>query len=61
MIPVPKLPWYQFSLRSLLLLTVFRPNLEDRVAMSAVFDLRIRWRRSRPEKPAPPPPAPAGA
>ena len=44
----------------LLLLTVFRPNLEDRVARGAVFDLRIRWRRSRPEKPtaAPAPPSP---
>lgn len=36
----------------LLLLTIFRPNLEDRVAISAVGDLRIRRRRPRPEKPA---------
>jgi hypothetical protein len=42
----------------LLLLTVFRPNLEDRVAQSAVFDLRIRWRRNRPERPAAPPSSP---
>jgi hypothetical protein len=42
----------------LLLLTIFRPNLEDRVALSAVSDLRIRWRRKRLEKtPAPAPAA----
>ena len=42
----------------LLLLTIFRPNLEDRVALSAVGDLRMRWRRKRPEKtPAPAPAA----
>jgi hypothetical protein len=30
----------------LLLLTIFRPNLEDRVALTAVRDLRWPWRRS---------------
>jgi hypothetical protein len=30
----------------LLLLTIFRPNLEDRVALSAVRDLRWPWRKS---------------
>ncbi len=29
----------------LLVLTVFRPNLEDRVAYTAVFDFPMRWRR----------------
>jgi len=42
----------------LLLLTIFRPNLEDRVALSAVSDLRIRWRRKRPPEKTPAP-APA--
>lgn len=36
------LAWYL----PLLLLTIFRPNLEDRVALSAVRDLRWPWRRS---------------
>jgi hypothetical protein len=40
--------WYM----PLLVLTIFRPNLEDRVAQSAVFELWIRWRRKRPEKAA---------
>jgi hypothetical protein len=30
----------------LLVLTIFRPNLEDRVALSAVSEARVRWRRS---------------
>jgi len=34
----------------LLILTIFRPNLEDRVAMTAVRDLRRPWRRERAPK-----------
>ncbi len=34
----------------LLILTIFRPNLEDRVALSAVRDLRWPWRRNRAPK-----------
>jgi len=34
----------------LLVLTIFRPNLEDRVAQSAVAELRFRWRRNRAAK-----------
>jgi hypothetical protein len=34
----------------LLVLTIFRPNLEDRVAIIAVRELRLRWRRKRAEK-----------
>ena len=30
----------------LLLLTIFRPNLEDRVALSAVSEGWFRWRKS---------------
>ncbi|MFZ5828635.1 MAG: hypothetical protein ACOY3P_01035, partial [Planctomycetota bacterium] len=29
----------------LLILTIFRPNLEDRVALSAVSDIQLRWRK----------------
>ena len=29
----------------LLILTIFRPNLEDRIAISAVRELWIPWRR----------------
>ena len=29
----------------LLILTIFHPNLEDRIAISAVRDLWIPWRR----------------
>jgi hypothetical protein len=36
------LAWYL----PLLLLTIFRPNLEDRVALTAVRDLRWPWRKS---------------
>jgi hypothetical protein len=32
----------------LLLLTIFRPNLEDRVALTAVRDIRWPWRKSKP-------------
>jgi hypothetical protein len=35
----------------LLILTIFRPNLEDRVALTAVLDLRRPWRRNRAPKP----------
>jgi len=34
----------------LLILTIFRPNLEDRVALTAVYDLRWPWRRNRAAK-----------
>jgi hypothetical protein len=34
----------------LLLLTIFRPNLEDRVALTAVRDLRWPWRKSKPAR-----------
>jgi hypothetical protein len=37
----------------LLILTIFRPNLEDRVAFSAVRALRWPWRRERVAKPQP--------
>jgi hypothetical protein len=30
----------------ILLLTIFRPNLEDRIASSAVRDFRWPWRRT---------------
>ncbi|MGW8257516.1 MAG: hypothetical protein ACWGMZ_08535, partial [Thermoguttaceae bacterium] len=35
--------WYM----PLLILTIFRPNLEDRVALSAVRDMRRLWRKNR--------------
>jgi uncharacterized membrane protein len=35
----------------LLLLTIFRPNLEDRIAFSAVHAIRWPWRRDRGAKP----------
>jgi hypothetical protein len=31
----------------LMILTIFRPNLEDRVALSAVPEARVRWQRAR--------------
>ncbi|MGA2797168.1 MAG: hypothetical protein ABSE63_06310 [Thermoguttaceae bacterium] len=34
----------------LLILTIFRPNLEDRVALTAVRDIRWPWRRNRAQK-----------
>jgi hypothetical protein len=34
----------------LLILTIFRPNLEDRVALTAVRDMRWPWRRNRAAK-----------
>jgi hypothetical protein len=34
----------------LLILTIFRPNLEDRVALTAVRDIRWPWRRNRAAK-----------
>ena len=34
----------------LLILTIFRPNLEDRVALTAVRDIRWPWRRNRAGK-----------
>jgi hypothetical protein len=34
----------------LLLLTIFRPNLEDRVALTAVRDIRWPWRKSKPAR-----------
>jgi hypothetical protein len=34
----------------LLILTIFRPNLEDRLALSAVRDIRWPWRRNRAAK-----------
>jgi hypothetical protein len=40
------LAWYL----PLLVLTIFRPNLEDRVAQSAVVELRFRGRRNRAAK-----------
>jgi hypothetical protein len=34
----------------LLILTIFRPNLEDRIALTAVYDIRFPWRRNRVAK-----------
>jgi len=43
----------------LLLLTIFRPNLEDRVAVTTVKEFRLRRRKPKPPRPAASP-APSG-